>query len=208
MSRIIKRHLLEYDIKYDLFGVGGIRDIFPAENLYFTIQFDIGAELRTCIDRQRRIRTGSALFREFYRRHHLKVGDPVYIQIVEPNRVYRFSAKPPTESVSVPVKIREQHTTLQPSEPRPTRRRAIADSQRQQELLLGRISEINQFLEGRTVSRPTDEQLCDWVNFCYSFEMYPEGAELFRLVTRENVNEWYYERTRKLAKICELRAQR
>lgn len=76
----------------------------------------------------------------------------------------------------------------------------------QQQLLFQKIQEVENFLDGRTASRPSDEQLCDWINLCYAFEMYAQGAELFRLVARENVNEWYFERTRKLAKICALRA--
>ena len=77
----------------------------------------------------------------------------------------------------------------------------------QQQLLFQKIQEVENFLDGRTASRPSDVQLCDWVNFCYAFEMYAQGAELFRLVARENVNEWYFERTRKLAKVCEMQAR-
>ena len=73
-------------------------------------------------------------------------------------------------------------------------------------LLDREIETVSAFLQGRSDHRPTDEKICDWVNFCYAFEMYAQGAELFRLVARENVNEWYFERTRKLAKICALRA--
>lgn len=77
----------------------------------------------------------------------------------------------------------------------------------QQELVMEQIRRIEKFLEGRSDVRASDEQLCDWVNFCYSFEMYPEGRDLFRLVAADGVNPWYFERTRKMAKICELRAR-
>lgn len=77
----------------------------------------------------------------------------------------------------------------------------------QQHLMIQQVSKITNFLDGRSNVRPSDEQLCDWVNFCYSFELYEEGHDLFRLVVGDGVNPWYLERTRKLAKICGLRAR-
>ncbi len=66
---------------------------------------------------------------------------------------------------------------------------------------------IRAFLEGRSDHRPTDEKICDWIQFCYWFELYAEGRDLYKLVLADGVNPWYLERTRKLAKICELRAR-
>ncbi len=77
----------------------------------------------------------------------------------------------------------------------------------QQELVIEQIHRIEKFLDGRSDVRASDEQLCDWVNFCYLVELYEEGRDLFKLVAAEGVNPWYFERTRKLAKICELRAR-
>jgi hypothetical protein len=68
------------------------------------------------------------------------------------------------------------------------------------------IKLIRDFLGGRTVHRPSNEQLCDWVQFCYRFEMYSEGCDLFALVNSSDVNSWYYERTKKLATICRMKA--
>lgn len=69
------------------------------------------------------------------------------------------------------------------------------------------IETIRAFLDGRNDQSPSDEKKCDWVSFCYTFEMYAEGRDLFRLVAPDGVNPWHFERTRKLAKICELRAR-
>jgi len=51
----------------------------------------------------------------------------------------------------------------------------------------------------------SDEKLCDWVQFCYTFELYAEGVALFRLVRPDTVHPWLYERTRRFARACELR---
>ena len=68
---------------------------------------------------------------------------------------------------------------------------------------LGRIRE---FLRGR-LARPSDEKLCDWVQFCYLFELYDEASQLFQLVDKGSVNSWLYQRTRKMAEVCRMRAQ-
>lgn len=73
-------------------------------------------------------------------------------------------------------------------------------------ILAREIGNIRAFLQGRSDYRPSDEKLCDWVNFCYTFELYAEAHELFTLVSPNGVNPWYFERTRKLARICGAKA--
>jgi len=72
-------------------------------------------------------------------------------------------------------------------------------------LLDQRLTQIRTFLQGRS-SRPSDEMLCDWVQFCYTFEWFAEGYELFKLIDPSAVNDWFYERTRKLATVCHVRS--
>ena len=72
------------------------------------------------------------------------------------------------------------------------------------QILETKISTINQVLDG-TAHVPSDEVLCDWVNFCYDFGLYTEGWMLFALVVPGQVNSWYYERTKKIARLCSLR---
>jgi hypothetical protein len=77
----------------------------------------------------------------------------------------------------------------------PTRAHAIVDTQ---------ITTVRDFLNGRA-GRPSDERLCDWVHLCYEFELYREGRELFALVDPTRVNPWYYERAKRLAKVCAMK---
>lgn len=66
---------------------------------------------------------------------------------------------------------------------------------------------IHDYLQGRSALQPDDEKLCDWVNFCYNFELFVEAIEIFSLVYPDGVHPWYYERTKKLARLCALRAK-
>ncbi len=86
-----------------------------------------------------------------------------------------------------------------------TRRTTVA-AEAPHTILDREIAEIRAFLKGRAEQRPSDERLCDWVQFCYTFELYAEGRDLFALVNEADVNPWYLERTRKLARICSLKA--
>ena len=77
---------------------------------------------------------------------------------------------------------------------------------RRTDLLAAQVAEIRAFLAGRTDQRPSDEKLCDWVHFCYTFEMYLEARDLYALIDSAQVTAWYFERARKLARICALKA--
>lgn len=69
------------------------------------------------------------------------------------------------------------------------------------------IQTIRDYLNGASNLQPSNELLCDWVNFCYLFEFYTEGASLYPLISVEDVDLWYFERTRKLARLCSLKAR-
>jgi len=66
-------------------------------------------------------------------------------------------------------------------------------------LLRRQIREIHNYLLGRDANRPTSEQICDWIHFCYQFSLYREAAALFATVNADEVNPWYLERTRRIA---------
>ena len=72
-------------------------------------------------------------------------------------------------------------------------------------ILAQTIRNIRAYLNGDRAFSPSDEKLCDWVQFCYTFELFAEGAALFKLVRPDAVHPWLYERTRRLARACELR---
>jgi hypothetical protein len=68
------------------------------------------------------------------------------------------------------------------------------------------INQIRRFLQGRA-DRPTDEVLCDWVQFCYTFQLFREATQLFDLIDPSAVDTWPYERARRLVRVCRIRAR-
>lgn len=71
-------------------------------------------------------------------------------------------------------------------------------------ILDAQIRAVRDFLNGRA-SRPSDEKLCDWVHFCYTFELYREADALFQLVDPAQVEHWQYARSKRLAAICRMK---
>jgi len=78
---------------------------------------------------------------------------------------------------------------------------------RSHRMLDQKISEIRGFLAGRAVRTPKDEELCDWIQLCYLFELSYEGQRLFQFVQPQVLNnEWLYRRTKKYADLCRIKA--
>jgi hypothetical protein len=67
------------------------------------------------------------------------------------------------------------------------------------------VRRIQDFLQGRGNETPKSEELCDWIHFCYTLGLFREGSALWRLVQPEGVNQWQYERTKKIAAVCRAR---
>ena len=67
------------------------------------------------------------------------------------------------------------------------------------------IKQLRSYLQGKFEFTITSEKLCDWITFCYILGLYEEGEDLFSYVVSGEVNSWYYERTKKLARLCTLR---
>lgn len=127
-----------------------------------------------------------------------------------------FSARrseSPSKPTSAPSRAKTAHVAAQTqaSRPTPTPGRPASDSvsgtptSDQYVILDTQIKAIREFLRGR-VSRPKDDKLCDWVHFCYIFELYREAYALFQLIEPTQVNAWYYDRTKRLAVICQMKA--
>ena len=201
------------DLKYHLFYIKGeeLRRHFPDKKVYFEVVVDSHIEFKTCIDNSGRIREGGRNLREWYERHNLKVGDTVYVRVIEPFKRYQFlvkppggvvnAAPPPSTSVALPPKLKRQRRAPEPS-------RANTISLNDVYTILDReIDSIQAYLTGRTEQHPASEKFCDWVQFCYTFEMYPEACALFALISPEEVNPWYWERTKKLARICQVKKE-
>ena len=79
----------------------------------------------------------------------------------------------------------------------------LSHDARQHEILDDEIATIHSYLNGQLINCPSDEKLCDWIHFCYSLELYQEASELFPLIEKSGVNPWYYERSRKIAHVCD-----
>ncbi len=135
----------------------------------------------------------------------------LYMDIKEKGTESRFVQTGPNQFA-----LNDQRTTLllitpksatSQSSPkyRMPRRNAIDSQASSVHKLLDReISSIQDFLGRKSEQPPTSEKICDWVTMCYSLGLYPEGAELFGFVDLLEVNEWYYERTKKMARLCTL----
>ena len=64
---------------------------------------------------------------------------------------------------------------------------------------------IKGFLRGGGVAKPSDVELCRWVDLCYRLEMWSEGLEVFRRVLREKVPDGVYQTASRQARVCEHR---
>lgn len=78
----------------------------------------------------------------------------------------------------------------------------LAHTDTAHKLLDHEISAIRAFLGGLSANPPTSEKLCDWVTMCYTIGLFSEGMALFGFVDPLEVNDWYYSRTKKLARLC------
>ncbi len=227
---VLRRKLAPTDLKYGLLGLDkDLRDHFPDRRRYFVMMLDTGKEFRTCVDNTNiRLRAGSSYFHDWYNHHGLEKGDTIYIEVVEPLKRYRLSvrldenAKVVADSMPVERRRRQRvgDTARLPSleipyekplrkRGRPTRSGSAvaASSNNLHAILDSQIKSIRDFLQGRTTDRPSDEKLCDWVYFCYTFELFSEAIQLFSLVVPDSMNSWYFNRTKKLAAICQVRAR-
>lgn len=64
---------------------------------------------------------------------------------------------------------------------------------------------IKGFLRGSNAAKPSDDELCRWVDMCYRLEMWSEGVEVFRRVLKDNVSNGLYKTAERQSRICELR---
>jgi hypothetical protein len=93
---------------------------------------------------------------------------------------------------------------IKPRVKKAIRRPPLVQADAAHQLLEHEVTTIRSFLGGLSSQTPTSEKLCDWVTMCYTFGLYSEGVDLFGFVDPSDVNEWYYTRTKKLARLCDL----
>lgn len=132
-------------------------------------------------------------------KHWLRNNSGVTRIEVQTSRRPREPKKVPSHTSTIARKTKESSESLRMGE-------AASSSSGARSMLDRQQKDIRAFLQGRA-SRPSDEVLCDWVQFCYTIEAFEEGYELFNLVVPGAVNDWLYGRTKKLAQVCRIRAQ-
>ena len=135
------------------------------------------------------------------------MGAMIYMDIIKKGSASRFIKIGPNQFAlnkhqsSFPVPVKK----VASAKPRAKKRNEEAvKSGLTHELLDQEIVSINDFLSGKSEQQPTSEKICDWVNLCYLIGLNAEGAELFSYVVANEVNEWYYDRTKKMARLCKL----
>jgi hypothetical protein len=64
------------------------------------------------------------------------------------------------------------------------------------------VRRIHAFIQGRGNDAPKSEEICDWIHFCYTLELYREAAALWQYVNQDDVHPWQYERTKRVAAVC------
>jgi hypothetical protein len=66
--------------------------------------------------------------------------------------------------------------------------------------------QIDGFLNGQTDQAPSEAVLCEWIEFCYTNGLYKEGASLLRYIDDSKVAVDSYQKIRKIAEICKIKA--
>jgi len=113
-----------------------------------------------------------------------------FIDGYEVNHWYYDHTRSITQESSKRVKLYDQHLLNGRSE-------LFRKTDPPYEQFCREFNRLKSFLDGVSNDNPTSEKICEWVNLCYFIKAYQEGTELFPYVDAAEVNEWYYERTKK-----------
>lgn len=62
--------------------------------------------------------------------------------------------------------------------------------------------DIKAFIDGNQSITPTNEQICNWIYHCYTFQHYWEGMKLFNMLDEDSVSSDLYRITKKIADVC------
>lgn len=71
------------------------------------------------------------------------------------------------------------------------------------DILKDEIRAIRSFIKGSGSSDPSPDKAYFWIWFCYNFELYQEGALLFRKIDCDKIPQEFRNTIRKLGLICE-----
>jgi hypothetical protein len=67
------------------------------------------------------------------------------------------------------------------------------------------VRRIQDYLQGCASETPNSEELCDWIQFAYAFELHREAAALWQYVRQDEVSQWQCDRAKKLVAVCRAR---
>jgi hypothetical protein len=65
--------------------------------------------------------------------------------------------------------------------------------------------QLSGYLEGTSENVPTDNELCEWIEFCYNNGLFREGSELFSRLNENKVIPDVFKKAKKVAEICKLK---
>lgn len=68
-------------------------------------------------------------------------------------------------------------------------------------------AQVRRFLD-KTLSRtPTQQEICDWIKFCYENKLYKDGWQLFKSVDENLLSLETYKKTKKIADVCKIKSE-
>lgn len=70
------------------------------------------------------------------------------------------------------------------------------------------MREIRIFIRGKSNPAPSTDKLCFWIWFCYQFDLYREGALVFRKIDRSAATKDLFGTVEKIGLACEARLGR
>jgi 16S rRNA G966 N2-methylase RsmD/predicted RNA-binding Zn-ribbon protein involved in translation (DUF1610 family) len=65
--------------------------------------------------------------------------------------------------------------------------------------------QLSGYLEGTSENVTTDNELCEWIEFCYNNGLFREGSELFSRLNENKVIPDVFKKAKKVAEICKLK---
>ncbi len=69
------------------------------------------------------------------------------------------------------------------------------------------VRQITGYLENTSEYQPTDDEVCEWIEFCYNSGLYQEGNDLFCRLNENNVTAEVFKKAKKIAEICKVKSQ-
>ena len=159
------------------------KHLFPPPGVPFFLLMDGERSLQVKLDTYYRIR-----LTQFFNRRNLKPGDEI---------TFKFRVR------EIGNQGYQENQLLVPAQKPRKLRRSKKYPKNFLELIEKEKKEIDNFIENKIEVPSSSEKLCFWVWFCYNFELYSEGAILFRRINEESIPSELYKIIEKLGLACE-----